>query len=123
VSACGHVGTCVRVRAHVHVGVGLVWGACGRVCCHDVVSLCGQAYISHTQKGSVVCVGVAILLIVTKHLEIRRKNKRKGRETYLKQCLSWDTDILSANVRPTLLNMNAMQEEDRLSGLKPSWKK
>jgi hypothetical protein len=41
-------------------------------------------------------------------LEIRRKNKKKGRETYLKQCLSWDTDILSANVRPTLLNMNAM---------------
>jgi hypothetical protein len=20
------------------------WGACGRVCCRDVVSLCGQAY-------------------------------------------------------------------------------
>jgi hypothetical protein len=22
------------------------WGACGRVCCRDVVSLCGQAYIT-----------------------------------------------------------------------------
>jgi hypothetical protein len=40
-----------RVWARVRVGVGRVWARVGRVrarvcgvCCHDVVSLCGQAY-------------------------------------------------------------------------------